>query len=290
MQPIDPDDPRDKYVQVAASIRAAILSGELEPGQKLDTGDELAKFFGVGRMTVVAAIKELSRDGYVTSSAGQRAQVVGQAAQPAPAGGPLAGAADYLFELGFLKNLPRAGWLRLGIPSPESVAEHSFRASMIGMLLAVSDGADVGQTAALCLVHDTPETRTGDITAIGRTYVDIMAPTAVARQQTATLPSEAAKVFQSLVAEYEAEDTLEARLAHDADKVDSLLQAREYKEQGYKTEAWIETSLNALRTDAGKRLAQAIMSADPHHWWAGHAASYAEARRDAKKREIEETD
>jgi 5'-deoxynucleotidase YfbR-like HD superfamily hydrolase len=281
MQQIDPEDPRDKYVQVAGAIRAAILSGELEPGEKLPTGEELAKFFGVGRVTVVTAIKELARDGYVTSGSGQRTQVIGL---PAPAGGPLAGAADYLYEIGMLKNLPRAGWKRIGMPLPESVAEHSFRVGMIGMLLAVLDGADVGHTAALALMHDTPETRTGDITAVERAHVTPEDAGAVARQQTAALPAEAAKTFQSLVAEYEAKTTLEARLARDADKLESLIQALEYREQGYKTEAWVKTSLDALRTDPGKRLAQAIMSADPHHWWAGHAASYAEVRRDAKER------
>ena len=44
---------------------------------------------------------------------------------------PLAGTATFLFEMGHLKNLPRAGWLLLGIPQPESVAEHSFRVAIV---------------------------------------------------------------------------------------------------------------------------------------------------------------
>ena len=60
MQLIDPADPRKPYVKIAASIRAAILSGELEPGAQLGTGEELARFFGVARMTVHAAIRALS--------------------------------------------------------------------------------------------------------------------------------------------------------------------------------------------------------------------------------------
>ncbi len=38
MQPMDPSDDRQANVKVAASIRAAILSGELEPGQRLPSG------------------------------------------------------------------------------------------------------------------------------------------------------------------------------------------------------------------------------------------------------------
>ena len=92
------------------------------------------------------------------------------------------------------------------------------------------------------------------------------------------MPDDAAKVVQDLVAEYEAGETAESRLAHDADKIETLLQAIEYQAQGHDAAAWRETSLAALRTDAGRQLAQAIGSADPHGWWSAFAASYNELR------------
>src|SRR5260370_7817207 len=67
MQPIDPADKRQPNVQIAASIRAAILTGELEPGSQLPPGHELAKFFGVSRMTVQTAIRTLQAEGFVRS-------------------------------------------------------------------------------------------------------------------------------------------------------------------------------------------------------------------------------
>ena len=70
-------------------------------------------------------------------------------------------------------------------------------------------------------------------------------------------------MIQGLTDEYEANETPEARLAHDADKIETLLQAIEYQAQGHDTAAWRETSLAALRTDEGRQLAQAIGSADP---------------------------
>lgn len=279
MQPIDPADPRRPNVQIAASIRAAILTGELEPGQRLPSSDELAKFFGVARMTVHAAVRTLREEGFVRSRAGSGVYVRDQASLPTADGQehPLTGAATFLFEMGHLKNLPRAGWLFLGIPKSESVAEHSFRVGMVGIVLAAMGGADVGRTAALCLMHDAHETRIGDVPSVGRAYITTAAPEAVTAHQTATMPADVAKAVQELTAEYEAVDTTESRLAHDADKIETLLQAIEYQAQGYDAEPWRETSLAALRTDAGRQLAQAIGSADSQ-WWAPFAASYHELR------------
>src|SRR5215469_2719664 len=260
MQPIDPADKRQPNVQIAASIRAAILIGELEPGSQLPTGQELARFFGVSRMTVQTAIRKLRDEGFVRSRTGSGVYVRDQASLPAPIqeDQPLAGIASFLFEMGHLKHVTRAGWLLLGIPQPETVAEHSFRVGVAGLALASMEGADVGRTAALCLLHDAHETRIGDVPSVGRAYVTTAVPEAVSAHQTSAMPDAAAKVFQDLVAEYEAGESLESRVAHDADKIETLLQAAEYEAQGYDTAAWRETSVAALRTDSARLLARAI--------------------------------
>jgi putative hydrolase of HD superfamily len=277
MQPIDPEDRRQPNVQIAASIRAAILTGELAPGSQLPSGQELAKFFGVSRMTVTAAIRTLQNEGFVRSRTGSGVYVTEEASLPVPEGTehPLAGAAAFLFEMGKLKILPRSGWFHLGITRPEDVAGHSFRTAMVGMVLASASGADATRTAALCLVHDTQETRTGDIDAIGRGYVTVHDAEAItARQVAGLVPDDAAKLIAGLVAEYEANETAEAQLAHDADKLELILQADEYAEQGYDTGPWRDAALPALRTDAAKQLAQAISATPPAAWYLGHRAAY----------------
>ncbi len=285
MQPLDPDDKRHLQVKIAASIRAAILSGELAPGSQLPGRAELARFYGVAQMTVASAIGILRDEGYIRSRAGAGVYVRDQAALPAPdEEHALAGVATYLFEAGHLKRLPRAGWLLLGISHGESVAEHSFRVGMVGMALAGLAGADVGHTAALCLVHDMAETRISDQASNNRAYVTTSDPQAVTAHQTAAMPDELAKVFQQLVTEYEAGQTLEAQVARDADKLETLLQAAEYGAQGHDTGPWKETSINALRTEEGKQLARAISTTGPASWWQAFAASYAELRATAKQR------
>lgn len=287
MQTLNPDDPRSPYVKIAASIRAAILSGELEPEAQLPTGEELAKFFGVTRATIGSAIRTLRDEGFVQSRPGGGVYVTGQASLPVPAGQahPLAGLGAFLHEAGHLKNLPRSGWLLLGIRQPESVAEHSFRVGLVGIALAAMEGADPGRTAALCLMHDVHETRIGDVPSVGRGYVTTAVPQAVTAHQTAGMPDALSSVFHELTAEYEAADTLESRVAHDADKIETLLQATEYATQGYGSEPWQETSIQALRTESAKQLAQAIVTSDARGWWTSFAASYHELRATTRARQ-----
>jgi putative hydrolase of HD superfamily len=282
MQPIDPEDPRRPNVQIAASIRAAILSGELEPGAQLPSGEELAKFFGVTRVTIGNAIRTLRDEGFVRTKTGSGVYVRDQASLPVPGetDHPLSGVASFLFEMGHLKRVPRSGWLLLGVPQPETIAEHSFRVGIIGMALAPLEGADVGRTAAMCLLHDAHETRIGDVPSVGRAYVTTAAPEAISSHQTAAMPDASAKAFQEFTAEFETGQTIEAQVARDADKLETLLQAVEYQAQGHDTAAWQETSIAALRTDAARQLAQAITATDPQ-WWSAFAASYRELRASA---------
>jgi DNA-binding GntR family transcriptional regulator len=129
---MDPADKRQPNVKVAASIRAAILSGELEPGQRLPSGPELVEFFGVANMTVQKAIRTLADEG---SSAPERQRLrEDQASVPTPeeAEHPLVSAATFLFEMGISGTCPGPGQ-RLRIRLPETVAEHSFRVGIVGM-------------------------------------------------------------------------------------------------------------------------------------------------------------
>lgn len=287
MQPINPEDPRSPYIKIAASIRAAILMGELEPEMPLPTGAELAASFGVTRTTVGSAIRLLKDEGYVRSRPGGGVYVAGQASLPLGPDQihPLTGLSAFLHEVGHLKNLPRAGWLLLGINQPESVAEHSFRVAVIGLVLANLEGADPGATAAMCLMHDIHEARIGDVPSVGRAYVTTASPQAVVAHQTAGLPSALAASLQAITAHYEDRESPEAKVAHDADKLETLLQAQEYAAQGYVTEPWQETSIHSLRTESGKQLAQAISASDPRAWWQSFQSSYHELRATTRVRQ-----
>jgi DNA-binding transcriptional regulator YhcF (GntR family) len=79
---LDPDDPRPPYIQVASALRAAILTKTLGPGDQLPSGSQLAKRYGVARMTVQRAIQALRDEGLVVSRQGSGVFVRDRTARP----------------------------------------------------------------------------------------------------------------------------------------------------------------------------------------------------------------
>jgi putative hydrolase of HD superfamily len=173
----------------------------------------------------------------------------------------------FLYEIGLLKRYKRTGWSQVGVPLPESVADHSFRVSVIASVLAAMEGADPQRAAFLALWHDSQEARTTDLPHLTKNYVSAAANEQVTRDQVAPLPPPVAGMISAAVAEYEAAETQEARCARDADKLECLLQAREYQEQGHaNVQPWIESSLAALATASAKQLAHEAMAQNSLDW------------------------
>jgi putative hydrolases of HD superfamily len=172
------------------------------------------------------------------------------------------------FEWGHLKLVPRTGWLRGGIERPESVAEHSLRAAMLAWAIAALEGADTDRAATLALFHDSQETRTGDVDYVGRSYLRPASNRRITADQTEALPRALADLLRALVDEYEGRTSAEAECARDADKLEMLLQALDYRQRGHTSmEPFIETAIASLGTRSGRRLAEAAMRADPAAWW-----------------------
>ncbi len=177
------------------------------------------------------------------------------------------GVASFLYEMGMLKRAKRSGWWIVGVKDPETIAEHSFRAAIIGALLASLEGADPARTALLCLFHDTQETRVGDIPHIGRRYLDAAPNGVVTEDQMAEAPPAVAELVRRTVAEYEANGSREAIVAHDADKLECLIQALEYREQGYaNVQPWIDNSYAELKTGSARALADAALKMGSLEW------------------------
>jgi putative hydrolases of HD superfamily len=176
----------------------------------------------------------------------------------------------FLYELGLLKRYPRTGWLQLGVRTPESVADHSFRASVVASVVASAEGADPQRAAFLALWHDSQETRTTDLPHLAQRYVTSVPHNQITEDQVRPLPPALAGLVRAAVAEYEAAQTLEARCARDADKLEMLLQAREYQAAGHRdVQPFIDSALSRLTTATARQLAAEAL-AEPPAGWLGH--------------------
>jgi putative hydrolase of HD superfamily len=173
--------------------------------------------------------------------------------------------ANFLFEAGMLKRTPRSGFQFLGTGA-ESVAEHIFRTTCIGYALGrLVATVDVDRMIKMCLFHDLPEARTGDLNYVNKKYVEANEQKAV-EDLTQTLPF--GSEIRELILEFIEGKTEEAKLARDADQLEMILALKEYKDLGNKyADEWLEFSLRRLQTDAARTLAASILETDSSLWW-----------------------
>jgi putative hydrolase of HD superfamily len=138
---------------------------------------------------------------------------------------------DALLELVRLKALPRAGWLRRGVPLPESVAAHSHGVAWLVLALAPPE-LDRARALEYAVLHDLPEVRVGDLTP-----ADGVPPEEKRRREGQAIDALAAGLAAPHLAErwhaYEAQADPEARFVRELDRLDMALQAAAYHEAGH---------------------------------------------------------
>ncbi len=147
-----------------------------------------------------------------------------------------------------LKHVDRAGWLRVGIEQPESVAAHSWGMALLA-LATCPPTLDRERVVALCLLHDLAEARVGDITPHdGITREE-------KRTREATAAADVLGDHPGLLAlwqEYAAQSSAEARFARSLDKLDMGVQAAVYRDAA-DTQEFVESARPGLE-DAQREL------------------------------------
>jgi len=173
--------------------------------------------------------------------------------------------ANFLFEVGMLKKTPRTGFQFLG-SGRESVAEHITRTIFIGYTLCkLEGGVDELKVLKMCLFHDLPETRTGDMNYVNKKYVTVDENKAV-KDLAETLFF--GNDMEAAISEFNEKKTKASLLAHDADQLALILQLKEYGDLGNKySQEWIAYAIRRLCTDTAKKVAEAILHTDSSEWW-----------------------
>ncbi len=153
-----------------------------------------------------------------------------------------------------LKHVTRAGWVRVGVDAPESVAAHSWGVSFLVLALCPA-GVDRERALAMAVVHDLAEVRTGDLTPHdGVDKADKHARERAALEDLVA-PLERRDELVALFCEYDEGASREARFVKACDKLDMALTAKLYREAGHDTGELIASALAALEPGTLRALA-----------------------------------
>ncbi|MEG1610512.1 MAG: HD domain-containing protein [Bilophila sp.] len=171
---------------------------------------------------------------------------------------------DFLNEVGMLRHTPRSGYRFLG-SGQETVAEHSHRTAVIGYALARKAGADAARTVLLCLFHDLPEARTGDLNYVNQLYDTSREREAL---QDAVAGTGLEDDLLDIWDEHTARESQEAILARDADQLDLILNLKRESDLGnHYADTWLASAVQRLHSAIAKELATTILKTDHTDWW-----------------------
>ena len=125
-----------------------------------------------------------------------------------------------------LKDTPRHCTTTKG--RTESVAEHSWRMSLMASLLRHElPDLDMDKVVNMCLIHDLGECFTGDIPTFVKTDADRAAEDDLLDQWVKSLPEELSADIAALYDEMNAQETAEAKVYKALDKLEALIQHNE---------------------------------------------------------------
>ncbi len=146
--------------------------------------------------------------------------------------------ADFLLKVGKLKSIKRSGWVREGMPDPESIAEHSFRVAFLVLLLGKELDIPVDRALKMALVHDIEEVETNDpITQRGEEQVkehDEKIEKEAVKSLFSDIPNseEMYQLWEAHLPENKSERTKESDILYQIGKLATCWQSLEYELQG----------------------------------------------------------
>ena len=133
---------------------------------------------------------------------------------------------DILHMADRLKDTPRHCTTSKG--RTESVAEHSWRISLMAFLLRHEfPELDMDKVVDMCLIHDLGECFTGDIPTFLKTSADRETEDSLLDQWVKSLPAEVSADLAALYQEMDAQETMESKVYKAMDKLEAVIQHNE---------------------------------------------------------------
>jgi putative hydrolase of HD superfamily len=168
-----------------------------------------------------------------------------------------------------IKNIKRSGWVKRGINSGESVADHSYGAYLLALFLLPDKWKEADYNKQriinMLLVHDLAEAITGDILPDDSNEESKQREREVYEEIGVLGTYEGLGSMREVAEmwkEFEARTTLNAQVAKDIDKLENLVQLWVYEAAGHKIgdfDRWNKQLIDAVKTGPGIQVLEKLL-------------------------------
>lgn len=173
---------------------------------------------------------------------------------------------DFFDDIASLKHSERQGWKDIGVTGTrDTIASHSFGAALLGWSLAEEENLNSDRVVKMLLMHDLIMSYVDDYTPEDEEFESKREKEEkMAEKLFSDIPENIRDEFRDLYREFQDEETVESELAHEADKLDTLLQALNYSEELGEDhlEEFLESYRDYFRTDTGKEIFRQLEGRD----------------------------
>jgi putative hydrolase of HD superfamily len=172
---------------------------------------------------------------------------------------------NFLKMAGRLKRISRSGWVKVGVDSPESVADHIFRTAILCMIFSDLEDLDGLKMIQMALLHDLPEAIIGDLTPSEKTEEALEREETAMKRLLSILPKGLEQRYLKIWLEYIECKTEEAKVVRQLEKLEMALQAREYEAAQPSPEGlerFIESADKIVTSPEIRKLFRSILDSD----------------------------
>lgn len=165
--------------------------------------------------------------------------------------------ANFALESQKLKDEARKGWkVKAKVGKPESVAEHTYGVAILAMLLGDYKKLDTEKCIKMALLHDLSEVIIGDLLP-GENSNKREDEHKAMRKLLKVLSNDSAKHYLEIWNEFRAGRSKEAKLVHELDKLEMVIQAFRYRQGGVKRKnllIFVESAKKSISDDYIKNM------------------------------------
>ena len=163
-----------------------------------------------------------------------------------------------------LKKIHRQGWVdKLSITKPESVADHTYSMAIMGMIISDLENYNSEKIIKMILLHDLAESKIGDYTP---GQIDLEKKNEIENiaflKILEDLPNSIKTQYQNIWKEYQESNSPESQIVHQIDRLEMVLQAKTYQDEGHskeKLESFFESAKKEITNPKLKELFRNII-------------------------------